>query len=136
MLTVDVWNAEDHTHFGSVRVPLARLLRQGQPSNVQSFQLDVYEPNANLWVGELMLQITNQGKRVDLEDLKAQNEGANASKQPAGATTIKKTGTAGKAPHMLGGNKDVHLSASASKPTKKVRSVPLDQKLQEADQQT
>lgn len=36
-LTITVWNGEDHMEYGSARVPLYRLLRQGQPSNVQSF---------------------------------------------------------------------------------------------------
>ena len=69
VLSIDVHNGEDQTCYGSTRVPLYRLLRQGQPSNVQTVQLELYEPKMNMWVGQLKLLITNSGKRVDLEDM-------------------------------------------------------------------
>lgn len=36
ILTIDVWNGEDQTHYGQVKVPLVRLLRQGQPQLIMS----------------------------------------------------------------------------------------------------
>ena len=102
--------------YGTARVPLYRLLRQGQPSNVQSFQLDLYEQNLNMWVGQLMLQITNQGKRVDLEDMVKSPKGGN-SKIP------------GDSPLKTSNDPSMGKSGlfSANRPTKKIKSRPLDQ---------
>jgi len=92
------------------------MLRQGQPSNVQSFQLDLYEPNMNMWVGQLLLQITNQGKRVDLEDMVKSPKGV-SGKIPDDSP-LKKKG------HSLMGS---HMAQfSSNRPTKKVKSRPLD----------
>ena len=102
------------------------MLRQGQPSNVQSFQLDLYEPNMNMWVGQLLLQITNQGKRVDLEDMVKSPKGA-SGKIPDDSP-LKKKG------HSLMGS---HMAQfSQNRPTKKVKSRPLDQPASQKDRQT
>ena len=44
ILQIEVWDGgADQTHFGTARVPLVRLLRQGQPSVVMPFQFDLHE---------------------------------------------------------------------------------------------
>lgn len=45
-------------------MPLAKLLRQGQPSRVLAQELDLYEPNLNKWVGTLQVLISNEGKKA------------------------------------------------------------------------
>ena len=117
ILSIDVWSGEDETYYGTARVPLFRLLRQGQPQNVQAFQLDLYEQNLNLWVGQLKLHITNQGKRVDLEDM---------VKSPKGAGAIPGDSPLKKQPIDPATGLPVS-QANQNRPTKKVRSKPLDQ---------
>ena len=110
--------------YGTARVPLYRLLRQGQPSNVQSFQLDLYEQNLNMWVGQLMLQITNQGKRVDLEDMVKSPKGNN-SRLPGDSPLKTSDPAAGKSGMF-----------SADRPTKKIKSRPLDQPADKKEKHT
>ena len=70
ILRIDVYDAaEPENTYGTARVPLVRLLRQGQPSVVLPFQFDLYEPRLNTWVGALQMLITNEGQRVEDEDL-------------------------------------------------------------------
>ena len=70
ILQIDVWDGgEDQTHYGTARVPLVRLLRQGQPSIVMPFQFDLYEQTLNTWVGQLQMLITNEGHRVDMDEI-------------------------------------------------------------------
>ena len=110
--------------YGIARVPLYRLLRQGQPSNVQSFQLDLYEQNMNMWVGQLMLQITNQGKRVDLEDM---------VKSPKGGRGIPSDSPLKKSIDPTSGKSGMF---SADRPTKKIKSRPLDQPAAKTEKNT
>ena len=71
----------------------------------------------NMWVGQLMLQITNQGKRVDLEDMVRSPKGAN-SKLPSSGSPLKNS------------SQDPTIAKSglfsADRPTKKIKSRPLD----------
>ena len=69
-MQIDVWDGGvDQTHFGTARVPLVRLLRQGQPSVVLPFQFDLYEQVLNTWVGQLQMLIINEGRRVDMDEI-------------------------------------------------------------------
>ena len=114
ILQVDVRDGSSpETHFGSARVPLVRLLRQGLPSVAQSFELDLYEPVLNTWVGRLRLLATNEGGRVDQGLL----------------DTMAGTGARAKTPDRRGMAADrIPASAPSAQPrtTKKVYSRPLD----------
>ena len=81
----------------------------------------------NMWVGQLLLQITNSGKRVDLEDM-IRSPKAGAGKIPADSP-LKKTQTA----QLMGANS---ANLSENRPTKKVKSRPLDQPATKQDRQT
>ena len=63
---------------------------------MQSFQLDLYEPNINLWVGNLQMMVTNQGKRVDLEDMVKSPKGGNTKMSIDSPLKNKKPHEAGK----------------------------------------
>ena len=68
-----------------------------------------------MWVGQLMIQITNQGKRVDLEDMVKSPKGGDG-KLPGDSPLKKSDATVGKSGMF-----------SADRPTKKIKSRPLDQ---------
>ena len=63
VLTVDCWDADSQVNYGFARVPLCKLLRQGEPSRVLAQEIDILEPNQNGWVGSLQMLIANEGKR-------------------------------------------------------------------------
>lgn len=42
-LTIDVWDADSLLHFGCIRVPLARMMRQGRPMAHRELEFDVFD---------------------------------------------------------------------------------------------
>ena len=80
-----------------------------------------------MWVGQLMLQITNQGKRVDLEDMVRSPKGGANAKLPTDSP-LKKSGD----PAMAGKSG----MFSADRPTKKIKSRPLDQPAAKTEKHT
>ena len=81
----------------------------------------------NMWVGQLMLQITNQGKRVDLEDMVRSPKGSGGAKLPTGSPLKSKT------VDISGGKTGLF---SADRPTKKIKSRPLDQPAAKTEKNT
>ena len=84
-----------------------------------------------MWVGQIQLVITNEGKRVDMEDLDATpRQGANdgPSDFMRSSPNTRKRQTGG----IIGQGTDL----SAKKPTKKIRSRPIDQPATSGEQQT
>ena len=53
VLTIDVWNADSLMHFGTCKVPLNKVMRQGEPSIVNASEYDVCEPDFGSYVGGL-----------------------------------------------------------------------------------
>ena len=52
VLQIQVWDGDaEQTLYGTAQIPLARLLRQGQPTIVVPQILNLYEPTFNAWVG-------------------------------------------------------------------------------------
>lgn len=78
----------------------------------------------NMWVGQILLQITNSGKRVDLEDMVRSPKGGNG-KLPAESPLKKNQGAS-----LMGSNT---ANMSDNRPTKKVKSRPLDQPASKQD---
>ena len=74
-----------------------------------------------------MLQITNQGKRVDLEDMVRSPKGGANAKLPADSPLKKSTD-----PTMAGKS----AIFSADRPTKKIKSRPLDQPAAKTEKHT
>ena len=68
VLTIDLWDSESLMHFGSCKIPLFLLMRQGEPAKVFGQEFDVLEPECAERVGGLQLVITNQGRAVKLTD--------------------------------------------------------------------
>lgn len=52
-LTIDVWNGDSGMHFGTCKVPLFLLMRQGEPSKVIGQEFDVIESEFAERVGGL-----------------------------------------------------------------------------------
>jgi len=76
-----------------------------------------------------MLQITNQGKRVDLEDMVRSPKGAVSAKLAAESPLKQSKGVT-----LMGSAGGATLSDN--RPTKKVKSRPLDQPASQKDRQT
>lgn len=69
LLTIELWNAEDQAHFGTCKIPLVKLMRQGQPYREYAAEFEAYDPVFNSWVGSLQLLIKNEGRRVAEQDM-------------------------------------------------------------------
>jgi len=69
VLTIDVWNGDSRMHFGTCKVPLNRVLRQGEPSVVNACEFDVCDPDFGGYVGGLQLLISNEGRKVPDDDI-------------------------------------------------------------------
>ena len=74
-----------------------------------------------------MLQITNQGKRVDLEDMVRSPKGGANAKLPADSPLKKSTDP------TMAGKSGIF---SADRPTKKIKSRPLDQPAAKTEKHT
>ena len=62
VLTIDIWNGDSMLHFGTCKVPLHLLMRQGEPSKVIAQEFLVMEPEQAEVVGGLQLLMTNHGR--------------------------------------------------------------------------
>ena len=65
MMSINVYNAETNMPYGSCKIPLAQLMRQGAPSKVLAHDFDVYVPSSGTYMGSLRMMITNTGSMVD-----------------------------------------------------------------------
>lgn len=64
VLTIDLWNGDSLMHYGTCKVPLHTIMRQGEPTKVVASEFDVCEPDQGQYVGGLQLLITNEGRRI------------------------------------------------------------------------
>lgn len=62
VLTIDIWNGDSLMHFGTCRIPLYLLMRQGEPSKVIGQEFDIIESEFAERVGGLQLVVTNHGR--------------------------------------------------------------------------
>ena len=76
ILTIDLWNGESLMHFGTCKVPLSSLMRQGEPSKIVAQEYDICEPDYGLCVGGLQLLLTNEGRKIPLKAKDVSGEGA------------------------------------------------------------
>ena len=91
---------------------------------MQALQLDLFEPNYNMWVGQLCMHVTNQGITVDPEDLQKSPRGGTSSpkKYPSPSRRAKIDPSTGKV-----------VDFAATRPTKRIKSRPLDQPASDQD---
>jgi hypothetical protein len=64
VLTIDVWNGDSLMHFGTVKVPLFMLMRQGEASKVVGHEFDICEAEHGGYVGGLQILMSNEGRRA------------------------------------------------------------------------
>jgi len=62
VLTIDVWNGDSLVHFGTCKIPLYLIMRQGEPQKVVGQEFDVIEPELADRVGGLQIVISNLGR--------------------------------------------------------------------------
>lgn len=43
ILSIDVWNGDSLMHYGTCKIPLFKLMRQGEPSKVVGEEFDICE---------------------------------------------------------------------------------------------
>ena len=68
ILTIDVWNADSLMHFGTVKIPLNKIMRQGEPSKVMAQEYEVCEADFGQYVAGLQMLISNEGRKIPLQD--------------------------------------------------------------------
>jgi nephrocystin-4 len=61
-LTVEIWDSDSLIHFGSIRVPLVDLVRQGKPSVVVTKEYPVSQELNGESIGSLQLLIRHMGR--------------------------------------------------------------------------
>ena len=66
-LTIDIWDAESLMLFGSVKVPLRELMRQGKQISTFSKEFDIIEPSFMRSKGSLQVLLKNIGKQPSNE---------------------------------------------------------------------
>jgi hypothetical protein len=75
ILTVDLWNGDSLMHFGTCKIPLSSLMRQGEPCKVVAQEYDISEPEFGAQVGGLQLLVTNDGRKLPAKDLSPEKAG-------------------------------------------------------------
>jgi hypothetical protein len=73
VLTIDLWNGDSLMHFGTCKIPLNTIMRQGESSKVLAHEYEVCEPEFGTNVGGLQILITNEGRKVSDENLNSSN---------------------------------------------------------------
>jgi nephrocystin-4 len=61
-LTIEIWDADSLMLFGSVKIPMRELCRQGKPSSTITKEFEIIEPSFMRAKGGLQIQIKNVGK--------------------------------------------------------------------------
>jgi hypothetical protein len=60
-MNINIYNAETNEPYGACKVPLAYIMRQGQPQKVLAHDFDVYESSLGTWMGSLRMMFHNTG---------------------------------------------------------------------------
>lgn len=58
-MTVEIFDADSLMHLGSAKVPLYKLLRQGQLTKSKGLDCEICESQRGLIVGTLQMIVTN-----------------------------------------------------------------------------
>lgn len=69
VLTIDIWDGDSLMHFGVAKAPLHKHMRQGEPTNISAFELDICDPEHGVYLGGLQMSISNNGRRIPQEIL-------------------------------------------------------------------
>ncbi len=59
VLTIDIWNGDSLMHFGTCKIPLFLLMRQGEQSKVIGQEFDVIDQEFAERIGGLQMVLTN-----------------------------------------------------------------------------
>jgi hypothetical protein len=80
-VTIDIFESETKFYFGSCKIPLFEILRQGKPHVVRAKECEVFNPENNQYKGFLQVIVSNMGKPPSQkkEDAKVSKSG----KQPS-----------------------------------------------------
>lgn len=62
-MKIDVYDHVKGTIFGSGKVQMARLLRQGNPKKIITLDVELFEPDLNVFVGTVQVLCTNEGRK-------------------------------------------------------------------------
>ena len=63
-LTVDIFDAQTRFYFGSCKIPLFELCRQGMAKMARAKECEIYNPQTNQYNGALQLLMSNEGKEM------------------------------------------------------------------------
>ena len=82
-LPVDVFDAESLVLYGTCKIPLFELLRQGRSSVVRAKECEMCDPDSGEFRGALQLIMSNVGHQpsVVIQDTKENNMGSNNSQE-------------------------------------------------------
>ena len=64
-LKIDAWDGKTRTHFSTFRIPLRKLLRQGEASREEVSELTLYDLDNQTNLGIISILMTNEGRRVN-----------------------------------------------------------------------
>ena len=64
---VDLWDGDSRMHFGTCKIPLNMILRQGKSINHKAFETDICEERFGGYVGGLQILLINEGTRTKVE---------------------------------------------------------------------
>ncbi|CDW71325.1 UNKNOWN [Stylonychia lemnae] len=68
-LTVDVFDGETLFLFGTCKIPLYELLRQGRQTIVRAKECEMCDPDTGEFRGSIQLIMSNQGKYVSIKEI-------------------------------------------------------------------
>jgi hypothetical protein len=74
-LTVEVWCAESLIHYGSARVQLLPMMRQGKPSITLTLEYDIMEEQLGHKIGSLILTLVHRGREPSIRDRTQPSQG-------------------------------------------------------------
>lgn len=61
ILSIDIFDGESRMHFGTCKVPLQQIMRQGRNVVSKGLDCEIFEAQHGYSVGTLQLLLTNQG---------------------------------------------------------------------------
>lgn len=63
-LTVDIFDAQTRFYFGSCKIPLFELCRQGMAKMTRAKECEIFNAHTNQFNGALQILISNEGKEM------------------------------------------------------------------------
>ena len=63
VMSIDIWEGDNEkTQYGTCRIALSYLLRQGKPEKLLVHDFKVYDPYTNHFMGNLGMTLRNKGR--------------------------------------------------------------------------